>query len=126
MRDLMHVLIDKHGGIQKVIDADADWELEAYLSYWLAGLFVVIEGFNKLRLRDARVQKLFREHLNDLKQLRHETYHFTISRAKGSKAVRAINWAEELHEATRQFIGEHIRDKVRLEHLRELRAKKKG
>jgi hypothetical protein len=57
MRDLMHVLIDKHGGIQKVIDADADWELEAYLSYWLAGLFVVVEGFNKLRLRDARVQK---------------------------------------------------------------------
>jgi len=37
MRDLMHGLMDKHGGIQEVIDAEADWELEAYLAYWLAG-----------------------------------------------------------------------------------------
>jgi hypothetical protein len=40
--------------------------------------------------------------------------------------VRAINWAEELNEATRQFIGEQIGEKVRLERLREFRARKKG
>lgn len=126
MRDLMHGVIDKHGGIQEVIDANADWEIEAYLAYWLVGLFVVVEGFNKLKLKDARVQKLFHAHLNDLKEFRHETYHFTLSRVKGGKAVRAVNWAEELHEATRQFIGEQISEKTRLERLREFRAKKKG
>ena len=40
--------------------------------------------------------------------LRHETYHFTVSRKKGLAAVRAINWAEELHEALGLFIERHV------------------
>ena len=106
MHDLFQTLIDEHdGSIQKIIDVGRDWELEAYLSYWLAGLFVLVEGFNKLKLKDARVQRLFKAHVNDLKELRHETYHFTLSRTKGAKVIRNLNWAEELHEAIGEFIG---------------------
>jgi len=126
MHDWVHALIDEYGGVQEVIDADYEWELEAYLSYWLAGLFVVVEGFNKLKLRDARVQKLFQAHLSDLKGLRHETYHFTLSRLKGAKVMRNINWAEELHEAVGDFIREHIHRKIHVERLMALRAKKRG
>jgi hypothetical protein len=76
MHDWLHALREEYGDIQGVIDAGCEWELEAYLSYWLAGLFVVVEGFNKLKLKDARVQRLFHAHLNDLKELRHETIPF--------------------------------------------------
>ena len=127
MRDHLHWLIDEYeGSIQKVIDAGDDWQLEAYLAYWLAGLFVVVEGFNKLKLRDPRVQRLFQAHLGDLKELRHETYHFTLSRIKGAKAIRSLNWAEELHEAIGGFIREHITRKMHVEHLQEFRAKKRA
>src|SRR5262245_40722448 len=73
MHDWLHELMHEHGdSVQKVIDAGHEWELETYLAYWLAGLFVVVEGFNKLKLKDRRVQRLFLAHLSDLKELRHE------------------------------------------------------
>ena len=39
---------------------------------------MVGEGFNKLGLKDPRVQRLFKEHLQTLKKVRHYTYHFTL------------------------------------------------
>jgi hypothetical protein len=110
MRDHMHHLIDAHEGeIAKVIEAGYEWQLEVYLSFWLSGLFVVVEDFNKLKLKDARVQKLFNKHVGELKELRHETFHFTVSRAKGRKVIRNVNWAEGLtalvHDATLSKLG---------------------
>jgi Ni,Fe-hydrogenase I cytochrome b subunit len=32
------------------------WEFFTYLEHWLSALFVVVEGFNKLKMHDARVQ----------------------------------------------------------------------
>jgi hypothetical protein len=109
MRDLFNDLIDAHDGeIGKVIDEGYGLKLETFLAFWLAGLFVVVEGFNKLKLKDARIQTLFRAHLHDLKELRHETYHFTISRVEGVKAISALNWAEELHVAVGTFLEQHV------------------
>jgi hypothetical protein len=108
MRSHFQDFIDSYGGIRKAVAKGNGLRLETYLSFWMAALFVAVEGFNKLKLKDARVQKLFREHLNDLKQLRHETYHFTVSREKGRKAIRAINWVEELHVALGLFIERHV------------------
>jgi hypothetical protein len=109
MRGLLHGIIDGHEGeIAKVIEAGYEWELEAYLSFWLSGLFVVVEGFNRLKLKDARVQKLFNAHIGELKKLRHETYHFTISRTEGVKVLKNINWAEELHVMIGLFLEERV------------------
>ena len=123
MRQLLHELIDQHGNIGTVIDAGHEHELETYLVFWLSGLFVVVEGFNKLKLKDARVQKLFNEHVSELKQMRHETYHFTLERAEGVKIIRNINWAEELHVAIGEFIGEYAWERAQAEHSQELQAK---
>ncbi|MGA9137825.1 MAG: hypothetical protein WBZ39_07825, partial [Methylovirgula sp.] len=46
--------------------------------------------------------------LNDLKDLRHETYHVVLSQ-KASEVIGQLNWAEELHAA----IGDHIRKFVK-------------
>jgi hypothetical protein len=108
MRRHFNDFINSHGGIRKAVAKGNGLRLETYLSFWMAALFVAVEGFNKLKLKDARVRKLFKEHLNDLKQLRHETYHFTISREKGRKAIHAINWVEELHVALGLFIERHV------------------
>ncbi len=74
----------------------------------MAGLFVTVKGFNKLKLKDAEVQKLFTAHVGDLKELRHETYHFTVPRERGRSAIWAINWVEELHIALGVHLEKHV------------------
>lgn len=109
MRGLLHGLINEHGNdIQKLMDDGYGLRLETYLSFWMAGLFVTVEGFNKLRIKDVDVQRLFNAHVGELKELRHETYHFTLSRDEGGGAIRAINWAEELHVALGTHLEKHV------------------
>jgi hypothetical protein len=81
MHHLLHQVKDAYDGDLYAIRAEKGlaWvEFETFLLYWLAALFVCVEGFNKLRLNDPKVRKLFSAHVNDLKHLRHEVYHFTI------------------------------------------------
>jgi hypothetical protein len=112
MHDLLHSLRDMHDGDLEAISKAHRWEFLTYMYYWLSALFVVVEGFNKLKLKDRQVQQLFKEHVNDLKQLRHETYHFVVTKSPLLATISSIsallNWAEELHDA----IGTHIREYV--------------
>jgi hypothetical protein len=128
--DLMHGLM--HTMIEDLFDGDIDrinaegysWEFVTYLSYWLSGLFVVVEGFNKLKLKDARVQRLFNEHVSALKQLRHETYHFAVEKnPAATEVIRGLNWAEELHEAIGGHLRAVIKRKAAVERLMEIRLK---
>jgi hypothetical protein len=87
------------------------WEFETYLQHWLAALFTVVEGFNKLRVKNSRVQKLFNANIGALKQMRHETYHFVVEKLPHDATLfrhDKLNWAEELHDA----IGCHIKEIV--------------
>jgi hypothetical protein len=48
-----------------------------YLSYWYAGLFVVSEGWQELKLSDPEIDKLLQSpHLEKLKRFRNGVYHF--------------------------------------------------
>jgi hypothetical protein len=120
MHELMHSMKDEYG-LVRIEKEGLWWEFETFLVHWLSGLFVVVEGFNKLKLRDARVQRLFKEHMQHLKRMRHETYHF-VSKVEPdtSLVIRQVNWAEELHAA----IGDFIREEV-LRRAEEERPKKK-
>jgi hypothetical protein len=72
MHDLLHALMEAYDDDLRAIDKDGhSWEFLTYLDYWLSALFVVVEGFNKLKLKDARVQRLFSPHVSQLKELRH-------------------------------------------------------
>ena len=108
MRRHFQDYIDAYGSISEAVAKGNGLRVETYLAFWMAALFVTVEGFNKLKLKDARVQKLFKQHLNELKALRHVTYHFTISPVKGANAIRAINWVEELQVAPGLFIEQHV------------------
>jgi hypothetical protein len=87
------------------------WELITYMDYWLSGLFVMVEGFNKLKIKDPEVQQLFKEHVSTLKQLRHDTYHFAVERDhKSLQIIRQLNWAEQLHSAIGVHIWQYIKE----------------
>jgi hypothetical protein len=77
-----------------------------------AGLFVVIEGFNKLKLKDARVQRLFQSHIQHLKTSRHETYHFVVERSRG-EIISQLNWAEDLHKAIGSCIEAYVKKRAK-------------
>jgi hypothetical protein len=111
MHDLLHTLLEIHdrdiGALGKAGDG---WEFITYLDYWLSALFVVVEGFNKLKIRDSRVQQLFKPNINSLKQLRHETYHFVVKKgASAESVISQLNWAEDLHNAIRNHIREYVK-----------------
>lgn len=82
---------------------------------------MVVEGFNKLKLKDRHVQKLFEKRLSYLKQIRHDTYHFTVNEAPLQPGL--LNWAEELHEAIGAHVHERIQRKAHVERILEIRAK---
>jgi hypothetical protein len=47
------------------------------LCYWLAGLYVVSEGWQELKLSDPEVDALLKSpHVEKLKRFRHGVYHF--------------------------------------------------
>jgi hypothetical protein len=125
MRELTHYMRDEHTSENDYLRENW-WEFETYLSYWLSGLFVVVEGFNKLKLKDARVQKLFKEHVSNLKKWRHETYHFAIELdPAGNKVLAELNWAEELHEAIGDYLREIVGRRETVERFLEYRKRKK-
>ena len=58
MHDLLHWMLEEHDrDINAIYDSGEGWDFETFMAYWLSGLFVVVEGFNKLKLKDARVQR---------------------------------------------------------------------
>ena len=83
MRDTVHSMVEQHEPGLKTLSKDDWWAFEMFLSYWLSALFVLVEGFNKLKLTDTRVQKLFKEHVRHLKMVRHTTYHFVLELGPG-------------------------------------------
>jgi hypothetical protein len=126
MHEYMHAIMKEYDRDIDVIYKKKGWEFETYLTYWLSALFVAVEGFNKLKLKDARVQKLFKGHLRYLKAMRHETYHFSVVKTReASQVLGQMNWAEDLHEALGNFIGEYVNDRADEERTA-LRAKRKA
>ena len=48
-----------------------------YMSYWYAGLYVVIEGWKELRLHDTTIDQLLAsQNVAHLKRYRHGVFHF--------------------------------------------------
>lgn len=119
MHDLLHSILNAYDRDLEAIHRSGDWwDFELFLDYWLAGLFVVVEGFNKLKLRDARVQGLFKANIRHLKALRHETYHFVVANGDDAREIiRELNWAEELHAAIGDYIHACLRKGIAQEFL---------
>jgi hypothetical protein len=127
MRKLTHKMLDKYlmTPITKRSQAAFEkrfGEFDTYTAFWLSGLFVVVEGFNRLKMYDARVQKLFKENVDFLKQVRHETYHYSDKGLSFSPMIGKLNWAEELHDAIGEVIMDTLHRKSTVERFIEYRT----
>jgi len=60
MRRHFQDFIESYGGMSEAVAKGNGLRLETYLSFWMAGLFVAVEGFNKLKLKDARCKNFSR------------------------------------------------------------------
>ena len=113
VRDTVHSMVEQHEPGLKTLSKDDWWAFEMFLSYWLSALFVLVEGFNKLKLTDTRVQKLFKEHVRHLKMVRHTTCHFVLEVGPGHvEMIGQLDWAEQLHNA----IGDHVMEVIKRKH----------
>jgi hypothetical protein len=79
----------------------------AYMSYWYAGLYVVVEGWRRLRLRDARIEELLKQPdmVRLLKQYRNAVFHFSTTYnddrliAFLKEGAESARWARFLNRA---------------------------
>ncbi len=80
-----------------------------FMFYWYSGLYVVIEGFNELKLRDAKIESLLQSpNVDALRLMRNATFHFQkeflspkMLHFMGSSD--AVPWVRSLTEAFSEF-----------------------
>jgi hypothetical protein len=55
-----------------------EFDLRAYMDYWYSAVYVVIEGYKKLKLDDGGIDELLTSHnVYRLQLYRHGTYHLS-------------------------------------------------
>ena len=124
MREFVHFIAEESEPNLMNLKKDDWWEFETYLHYWLSALFVLVEAFNKLRIKDAVVRRLFKDNVGQLKLLRHETYHFSPSRPP-ARLLDQLNWAEQLHNAIHAHVRTIVVRRAQVARLMEFRTQSK-
>jgi hypothetical protein len=75
--DRMRVHFDQILKLGKEKHANYQFDTLLYMSYWYAGMYVVIEGWNELGLTDPRIDKLINSKNVDLLRIyRNGVFHF--------------------------------------------------
>jgi hypothetical protein len=113
MRILTHSLIEE-GLDERPPDGgppEAWQEFRTYASYWLSALYVVVEGFNELKLDRAKVPEMADPHINRLKLFRNGCFHYQRDTRKQVQfhdpELDGLNWAERLHEHLNDFFADY-------------------
>jgi hypothetical protein len=92
-----------------------NFEIESwlYMSYWYAGLYVVIEGWRELQLNDAVIDSLLRSpNVELLRRYRNGVFHFQKAymddrfMAFITEGVNEVAWVRELNEQLGRFFLE--------------------
>jgi len=95
-------------------DRKAQIESRLYMSYWYAGLYVVIEGWRELKLQDEKIGILLQSpNTNLLHRYRNGVFHFQAKYDDPrfedfyNKAQEPVKWVRELNsELGRYFLSE--------------------
>jgi hypothetical protein len=87
-----------------------------FMSYWYGSLYVVVEGWKQLKLRDSQIDGLVQSrNVRLLKLYRNGVFHFQRNYfddrfAQFMKASDSVDWVRKLHsEFGRFFLEEHAR-----------------
>lgn len=92
-----------------------DIDLYAYLDYWYAFLYILIEGYKKLGLRDSNIDNTLNgSHSTYLKKYRHAVFDFkkdyggVALKKEFLTSEKPVEWVSTLHESFRVFIGSEL------------------
>lgn len=92
------------------LSATQDIEVWNYMSYWYGGMYVVIEGWEELKLHDEKIDKLLQSQNKDLlRRYRNGTFHFQKDYFDArftdlmKEGEQVISWIRELREAFSQY-----------------------
>ncbi len=89
-----------------------NWEVETrlYMSYWYGGLYVVIEGWQELGLKDETVEKLLESpNVSLLRRFRNGSFHFQRDYDDPRfldlivKGKNIVEWIRSLRQAYSEF-----------------------
>jgi hypothetical protein len=118
LHDLLHDAHQKFERIGNEADRDSFYrtEVAVAMDLWIASLFPLCDGFRKLGLRDAKVDKLIGETMSALRAASKATSSYTddaeykrsTSRLLGPTASPDLNTAEELYRALEDYFAAHI------------------
>lgn len=112
MKTAYENLLDRRTSeIIPVVKFEAEYNL--YISYWFGSLYVVIEGWNELNLKDKEIDSLLKSHnVNLLRRYRNGVFHFQRDyfdeRFMGflRDGVSRIEWVQVLHGEFERFFAE--------------------
>jgi len=87
-----------------------------FMFYWYAGLYVVVEGFKELNLKDAKIEQLLQSpNVEALRFVRNATFHFQKDGFISKKVVPflkssdSVPWVHSLTEAFSEFFLREVR-----------------
>ena len=97
----------------KMLDGHFAIETNLYMSYWYGGLYVVIEGWKKLKLLDSRINPLLKsKNVSLLKRYRNGVFHFQENYNDNrfldfiTQGENCVAWIRQLNsEFGRFFLG---------------------
>jgi hypothetical protein len=88
------------------------WHVDDYgvfMFYWYSGLYVVVEGFRELQLKDDRIEALLQSpNTEALRLMRNATFHFqkeffSPKMTHFMKSPDSVPWVRSLTEAFSEF-----------------------
>src|SRR5688572_18276239 len=84
-------------------------EFTHYMHYWLSALYVVVEGFLQLNLKNDRIERMISEHKDSLKVYRNGTFDYQRNPNKHVQFFQEnrIDWAEDLHRELEIFFCDY-------------------
>lgn len=80
-----------------------------FMFYWYSGLYVVVEGFRELRLKDDKIEALLQSpNTEALRLMRNATFHFqknffSPKMMHFMKSADSVAWVRSLTEAFSEF-----------------------
>lgn len=85
--------------------------IHTYRDLWVASIFIVIEGYKKLKLNDNKIDNLISENkkgISELREFRNSICHFEIPSQRNKKMKKlnnlSIKWLQELHFAFAEYL----------------------
>ena len=104
---------------QRLEDEEVDFrtdllESEMYLCLWFSLIYVLVEGWRTLRIRDRELTELLRSPYTDmLRRFRNATFHpndYDDDRiaALSAEGQQSIEWVRQLTEAFRTFFNSNL------------------